>query len=76
MDELEFRDFIDLIFALLFIILVPITFALCVKSLELSLKCTGRKAKAKNIIKGKRKQSKQRTNQNYEENTSFFDTRI
>jgi hypothetical protein len=76
MDELEFRDFIDLVFALLFIILVPITFALCVKSLELSLKCTGRKARAKNIIKDKRKQSKQRTNQNYEENTSFFDTRI
>jgi hypothetical protein len=27
-DELEFRDFIDLIFALLFIIFIPITFAL------------------------------------------------
>ena len=76
LGDLEYGDLFDLIYALLFLALIPINLGLCccaIKNSELFITWTD--ASQKKSKKNKKKQ-KHRTNQNFEENTSFFGTRV
>jgi uncharacterized protein YqhQ len=76
LEDIEISDIIDMVYGLLFFIIIPTMMGLCccvVKNSEVFITWTDSKTKKS---KKSKKKLKQKTNQNFENNQKFYETLI